>query len=119
MSSGKVSESEETLVRALLESPDNAELRARMASRKLMNGYIDEAQTLLDETPLGIDHTLLHVIEGRLHLARADRQRDGTGQTDQALLSKPLLHSMMHYDLTGNQELLGLDWPEQNVSWAT
>ena len=107
MSSGKVSESEETLVRALLESPDNAELRARMASRKLMNGYIDEAQTLLDETPLGIDHTLLHVIEGRLHLARADRQRDGTGQTDQALLSEAI---------TSFNDALRLD-RESGVAW--
>ena len=107
MSSGKVTESEETLVKALLESPDNAELRARMASRKLINGFIDEAQTLLDETPLGIDHSLLHVIEGRLHLARADRQRDGTGQTDQALLSDAV---------TSFNDALRLD-RESGVAW--
>ena len=88
MASGKLTESQEALDRALLESPDNAELRARMASRKLLNGFISEAQTLLDETPLGIDHALLHVIEGRLHLARADRGRDGTGETDAALLGE-------------------------------
>ena len=88
MASGKLTESQEALDRALLESPDNAELRARMASRKLLNGSISEAQTLLDETPLGIDHALLHVIEGRLHLARADRGRDGTGETDATLLSE-------------------------------
>ena len=86
--SGKLTESQEALDRALLESPDNAELRARMASRKLLNGFISEAQTLLDETPLGIDHALLHVIEGRLHLARADRGRDGTGETDATLLAE-------------------------------
>ncbi len=88
LASGKLTESQEALDRALLESPDNAELRARMASRKLLNGFISEAQTLLDETPLGIDHALLHVIEGRLHLARADRGRDGTGETDAALLAE-------------------------------
>ena len=90
LASGKITESEEALDRALLASPDNAELRARMASRKLLNGHISEAQTLLDETPLGIDHALLHVIEGRLHLARADRGRDGTGQTDANLLAAAL-----------------------------
>ncbi|MFQ3317408.1 MAG: tetratricopeptide (TPR) repeat protein [Candidatus Poseidoniaceae archaeon] len=90
LASGKVTESEEALERALLVSPDNAELRARMASRKLLNGYISEAQKILDETPLGIDHPLLHVIEGRLHLARADRERDGTGQTDASLLAEAL-----------------------------
>ena len=88
LASGKLTESQEALDRALLESPDNAELRARMASRKLLNGAISEAQTLLDETPLGIDHALLHVIEGRLHLARADRGRDGTGETDATLLAE-------------------------------
>lgn len=88
LSSGKLTESQEALDRALLESPDNAELRARMASRKLMNGFISEAQLLLDDTPLGIDHALLHVIEGRLHLARADRSRDGTGATDSTLLAE-------------------------------
>jgi len=107
LASGKVTESEEALDRALLESPDNAELRARMASRKLMNGHIDDAQKLLDETPLGIDHSLLHVIEGRLHLARADRQRDGTGQTDRALLSEAI---------TAFNDALRLD-RESGVAW--
>ncbi len=88
LASGKPAESQESLDRALLASPDNAELRARMASRKLLNGLISEAQKLLDETPLGIDHALLHVIEGRLHLARADLGRDGTGETDAILLAE-------------------------------
>ena len=107
MASGKVTESEEALQRALLEMPDNAELRARMASRKLMSGHIEQAQELLDQTPLGIDHSLLHVIEGRLHLARGDRQRDGTGETDQTLLSEAI---------TAFNDALRLD-RESGVAW--
>ncbi len=42
---------------------------------------------MLDTTPVGIDHALLHVVEGRLHLVNADKARDGTGETDATLLS--------------------------------
>ena len=84
---GAISAAEETLEKGLLKSPDNAELRARMASRKLLEGHHEDAQKLLDETPFGIDHALLHVVEGRLHLALCDRARDGTGQTDAILLA--------------------------------
>jgi len=77
---------EEGLVKALNAAPDNAELRARLAGRYLLDLRIGDAQALLDGTPSGIDHHLLHTVEGRLHLARADRRRDGTGQTDAQLL---------------------------------
>lgn len=87
---GQISDAEESLVKALLQSPDNGELRARIASRKLLAGQIEEAQSLLDATPLGIDHALLHIVEGRLQLSHADRQRDGTGQTDENLLTEAL-----------------------------
>ena len=65
----------------------NGELRAKIATRYLLDGRPEDAQRLLDETPLGIDHALLHVVEGRLHLVNADRMRDGTGETDATLLS--------------------------------
>lgn len=87
---GQMSDSEAALDKALLTSPDNGELRARIASRKLLSGEFNDAQALLDSTPLGIDHALLHVVEGRLQLSHADRQRDGTGQTDQPLLAEAL-----------------------------
>ncbi len=84
---GLVTAAAETLEKALLKDPANAELRARMAGRKLLDGDLEPAQKLLDETPFGIDHALLHVVEGRLHLALCDRARDGTGQTDAVLLA--------------------------------
>ena len=78
---------EEGLLKALERMPSNAELRARLAGKHLLDHRIDDAQALLDSTPTGIDHHQLHTVEGRLHLARADRRRDGTGQTDAALLA--------------------------------
>ena len=86
-SEGLITAGEETLEKALLKDPANAELRARMAGRKLLESDLDAAQKLLDETPFGIDHALLHVVEGRLHLALCDRARDGTGKTDAVLLA--------------------------------
>ena len=68
----------------------DAELRSIVASRRLAEGRIEVAQALLDGTPPEIDHPELHIVEGRLHLARADRQRDGTGETDQLLLGSAI-----------------------------
>lgn len=78
---------EETLIKAIEAEPMNGELRARIAGRYLLNHHIEDAEAMLNATPQGIDHALLHAVEGRLHLAHADRQRDGTGQTDETLLS--------------------------------
>ena len=85
----------------------NGELRAKVATRYLLDGRIDDAQRLLDETPVGIDHALLHVVEGRLHLANADRTRDGTGETDSTLLSVAI--SAFENALKLNREL-GVAW---------
>ena len=85
----------------------NGELRARIATRHLLDGRINEAQKLLDETPVGIDHALLHVVEGRLHLSNADRTRDGTGETDVTLLSVAI--SAFENALKLNREL-GVAW---------
>ena len=78
---------EESLAKALEKDMMNGELRAKIATRYLLDGRPDAAQQLLDTTPLGIDHALLHVVEGRLHLVNADKVRDGTGETDATLLS--------------------------------
>jgi len=84
---GQATAAEESLTKALEKDMMNGELRARIATRYLVDGRPDEAQRLLDTTPVGIDHALLHVVEGRLHLVNADKARDGTGETDATLLS--------------------------------
>ena len=45
-----------------------------------------EAWDILNSAPEGVIHPDLHVVEGRMHLANADRLRDGTGDTDKNLL---------------------------------
>tara|TARA_Y100000589_G_scaffold94891_1_gene89608 strand:+ start:7242 stop:9539 length:2298 start_codon:yes stop_codon:yes gene_type:complete len=87
LADGQATAAEESLTKALEKDMMNGELRARIATRYLLDGRPDEAQRLLDTTPVGIDHALLHVVEGRLHLVNADKARDGTGETDATLLS--------------------------------
>ena len=84
---GQATAAEESLTKALDKDMMNGELRARIATRHLLDGNPDAAQNLLDSTPVGIDHALLHVVEGRLHLVNADKARDGIGETDATLLS--------------------------------
>ena len=83
---GDIMAAEASLEKAIEKFPMDAELRSIVASRRLAEGRIEVAQALLDATPSTIDHPELHIVEGRLHLARADRRRDGTGKTDQMLL---------------------------------
>ncbi len=104
---GSVVAAEETLLKALNAQPHNGELRARIAGKYLIQHRVDEASTLLAETPEGIDHALLHTVEGRLHLAHADRLRDGTGETDQTLLQDAL--RAFNGALSLNREL-GVAW---------
>ncbi len=104
---GSVVAAEETLLKAIEQQPSNGELRARVASHYLLKHRIDDAETLLANTPEGIDHALLHAVEGRLHLAHADRLRDGTGQTDEVLLQSAL--DSFNGALGLNREL-GLAW---------
>ena len=98
---------EETLLKAIEKQPSNGELRARIAGHYLMLHRVEEAETLLANTPDGIDHALLHTVEGRLHLAHADRKRDGTGQTDESLLQASL--DSFNGALALNREL-GVAW---------
>ena len=104
---GSLVAAEETLLKALDRQPLNGELRARLAGRYLRQHRIEEASTLLSSTPEGIDHALLHTVEGRLHLAHADRLRDGTGITDKSLLESAL---------TAFDAALGLN-RELGVAW--
>ena len=87
---GSMVAAEETLLKALNVQPSNGELRARIAGRYLIQHRVADAESLLNATPDGIDHALLHTVEGRLHLAHADRLRDGTGATDRTLLQASL-----------------------------
>ena len=107
LTEGSASAAEESLVKALEKDQMNGELRAKIATRFLLDGRTFDAQKLLDETPVGIDHALLHVVEGRLHLSNADRTRDGTGETDATLLSVAI--SAFDNALKLNREL-GVAW---------
>ena len=105
--SGDVMAAETSLEKAIEKHPLDAELRSIVASRRLAEGRIEVAQSLLDGTPPAIDHPELHIVEGRLHLARADRQRDGTGETDQLLLGSAIQSFQAALQL--NREL-GVAW---------
>ena len=52
----------------------NGELRAKWPLDTCSDGRPDDAQNLLDTTPVGIDHALLHVVEGRSILSMPIRQ---------------------------------------------
>ena len=104
---GDVMAAETSLEKAIEKYPMDAELRSIVASRRLAEGRIEVAQALLDNTPANIDHPELHIVEGRLHLARADRLRDGTGETDQILLGSAIKSFEAALEL--NREL-GVAW---------
>ena len=105
--SGDLIGSETCLEQAVEKFPMDPELRSIVASRRLAEGRIEAAQVLLDNTPQIIDHPELHIVEGRLHLARADRTRDGTGETDKILLSSAI--ESFNAALSMNREL-GVAW---------
>ena len=84
--SGEQVKSDEALEKSIAKHPSDGHLRAAIASRRLLQGRHTEAWDLLNTTPEGVVHPDLHVVEGRMHLANADRMRDGTGDTDQSLL---------------------------------
>ena len=84
--SGEAVKSDEALEKSLENHPKDGHLRAAIASRRLLQGRHTEAWDVLNSTPQDVIHPDLHVVEGRMHLANADRLRDGTGDTDQTLL---------------------------------
>ena len=104
---GDVIAAEASLEKAIEKYPMDAELRSIVATRRLAEGRIEVVQALLDGTPSMIDHPELHIVEGRLHLARADRTRDGTGDTDKILLSAAIESFQAALNL--NREL-GVAW---------
>ena len=104
---GDVMQAETSLEKAIEKYPMDAELRSIVATRRIAEGRIEVAQALLDNTPATIDHPELHIVEGRLHLARADRLRDGTGETDQILLGSAIKSFEAALEL--NREL-GVAW---------
>ena len=84
--SGELVKSDESLAKSLAKHSSDGHLRAAIASRRLLQGRHTEAWDVLNSAPEGVIHPDLHVVEGRMHLANADRLRDGTGDTDQNLL---------------------------------
>ena len=104
---GDVMQAETSLEKAIEKYPMDAELRSIVATRRIAEGRIEVAQALLNNTPATIDHPELHIVEGRLHLARADRLRDGTGETDQILLGSAIKSFEAALEL--NREL-GVAW---------
>ena len=63
LADGQVTAAEESLVKSLEKDAMNGELRARIATRYLLDGRPEDAQNLLDTTPVGIDHalSLIHI----------------------------------------------------------
>ena len=85
---GKEVEAKESLDKALQKKPDNDELRSAMARMALQNGDLNAAESLLRSATTPPTMSLHLQLEwGRLHLALADLKRDGTGDTDRALLT--------------------------------
>jgi len=85
---GKEVDAQESLEKSLNNNPNNDVLRAAMARMALQKGEIDEAESLLRTAPTPPTMSLHLQLEwGRLHLALADLKRDGTGDTDRALLT--------------------------------
>lgn len=84
--SGELVKSDESLAKSLAKHSGDGHLRAAIASRRLLEGRHTEAWDILNSAPEGVIHPDLHVVEGRMHLANADRLRDGTGDTDKNLL---------------------------------
>ena len=84
--SGEELKADEALEKSLAKHADDGHLRAAIVGRRLLQGRLTEAWDVLHATPSGVAHPDLCVVEGRMHLANADRMRDGTGITDEELL---------------------------------
>ena len=84
--SGEDVKSDQALEKSLAQHSMDGHLRVAITSRRLLQGRHTEAWDVLNSTPVGLIHPDLHVVEGRMHLANADRLRDGTGDTDKSLL---------------------------------
>ena len=108
---GKPEEGKQSLQQALESNPSDSVLRSAMAAMSLQSGDINDARTLLSSTPLeAMDEPLIHIQWGRLHLATADLQRDGTGETDKRLLlvAKESLNEAVRLDREHGIAWLGL-----------
>lgn len=85
---GKEVEAKESLEKSLQNYPDNDELRAAMAEMRLQVGELEHAESLLRTAPTPPTMSVPLLVQwGRLHLSFADIRRDGTGETDRALLT--------------------------------
>ena len=84
---GKHEEAFESLCDELNNDPDNSELRSTISTMLLSQGDIEGAEKLLDETPIEVAHDEpIWVARARIQLLHADRNRDGTGETDRVFI---------------------------------
>ena len=82
-SDGKHEEAFESLCNELDKDLDNTELRSTISTLLLGEGDIKGAETLLEETPIEVAHEEpIWIARARIQLLHADRNRDGTGETD-------------------------------------
>ena len=77
----------DTLQSAVDEQPDEGTLRAGLAELLARDGHLDAALEELDRAPeAALESPDIHLMRGRLLVARADRERDGEGGADAELL---------------------------------
>lgn len=86
---GRGADATAALQATLKKDPTDADVRAQLVLMRHQAGDVDGAFELLAEAPVAAwAGPALHLQKGRLILSEADRQRDGTGERDQELLSE-------------------------------
>ena len=85
--SGKQEEAFNSLCSELKDDPHNTELRSTISTQLLRKGDIKGAEKLLEECPMEASHEEpIWVARARIQLLLADRNRDGTGETDRTYI---------------------------------
>jgi len=81
--SGNRKDAFESLCSELDSDPHNTELRSTISTYLLREGDVGEAENILDQCPVEVSHEEpIWIARARIQLLHADRNRDGTGQTD-------------------------------------
>ena len=81
VSAGRQDEAVASIDRALEARPDADGIRALVVEQRIRAGRLEDAWAVLEAGPVRSTAELA-IVEGRWHLATADRCRDGTGATD-------------------------------------
>ena len=85
---GDVMQAETSLEKALKSTQWMLNYEALSLPEEFLKGVLKWLKHCSIISVWSIDHPELHIVEGLLHLARADRLRDGTGETDQIHLGQ-------------------------------